>query len=418
MGFHGSTLILALLISLTLAIDNPEDFVNLLSGTFTDGNVYSTGNTLPLIGYPWGFNHWAPQTRENGRNTGSWWFRGSEHRFTWIRCTHQPSPWIGDWGWFLIGPQLGYNGHDVSRSPTFFWEPRSATIKPHVFDATMAPDGVRIELVPSMHGAMLRVTFPSRNIEKRICLANAEWTGSGMSSANAFDGAAASEKEKLQRPSGKPYITGKNHNVHIERMIVANFNMHIRAESDQAIKVEPHGDVSCFVYHQMATTVTVMVATSMVSAGQATLNLNREIRYIERQGEGAAAAKSADSKSSENDKQFNVVAYEARRTWNEILRRVDVVDPGPINGWAIRNLEIFYSGLARALSFPRRIDEVDIDGKMIHYSPYSPRGDVVSGPGCTDNGFWDTFRTVYPMLSLLYPDHLIRANYSGLAECI
>ena len=406
MGFYGSVSIIAICISLALGIDNPEDFVNLLAGSFTDGNVYSTGNTLPLVGYPWGFNHWAPQTRENGRNTGSWWFRGSEHRFTWIRCTHQPSPWIGDWGWFLIGPQLGYNGHDVSRSPTFFWEPRSATIKPHIFDTTVAPDGVRIELVPSMHGAMLRVTFPSRNMEKRICLANAEWTGSGMSSGNAFNGPAASEKEKLQRPSGKPYITGKNHNVHIERMIVANFNMHIRAESDQASKVEPHGDVSCFVYSKLATEVTVMVATSMVSAGQAMLNLNREIRYMERQGEGAAAARSDDARKSETDKQFDVVAYEARRTWNELLRRVDVVDPGPISGWATRNLEIFYSGLARALSFPRRIDEVDIDGNMVHYSPYSPRGDVVSGPGCTDNGFWDTFRTVYPMLSLLYPDHL------------
>ena len=43
------------------AIDNPEEFVNLLAGTFTDGQQFSTGNTLPLIGMPWGFNHWSPQ---------------------------------------------------------------------------------------------------------------------------------------------------------------------------------------------------------------------------------------------------------------------------------------------------------------------------------------------------------------------
>ena len=72
MGFYGSIFIIAICIRLALGIDNPEDFVNLLAGSFTDGNVYSTGNTLPLVGYPWGFNHWAPQTRENGRNTGSW----------------------------------------------------------------------------------------------------------------------------------------------------------------------------------------------------------------------------------------------------------------------------------------------------------------------------------------------------------
>jgi putative alpha-1,2-mannosidase len=89
------------------AIDHPEEFVNLLAGSFTDGNRFSTGNTLPLIGMPWGFNHWSPQTKEDGRNAGSWWFNGNDHTFTWLRCTHQPSPWIGDWGHFLISPQLG-----------------------------------------------------------------------------------------------------------------------------------------------------------------------------------------------------------------------------------------------------------------------------------------------------------------------
>ena len=118
--------------ALVAAIDHPEDYVNLLAGTFTDGNVFSTGNTLPLVGRPWGFNHWAPQTRDGNRNTGSWWFRGNDHQFTWFRCTHQPSPWIGDWGWFLFSPQVGNHG---DRNPTMFWEPRAAVIKPHLFDA-------------------------------------------------------------------------------------------------------------------------------------------------------------------------------------------------------------------------------------------------------------------------------------------
>jgi hypothetical protein len=53
-----------------------------------------------------------------------------------------------------------------------FWEPRGATLRPYLFDATTGPDGMRIELTPSMHGAMMRVTFPSfnpGNTEKRIC---------------------------------------------------------------------------------------------------------------------------------------------------------------------------------------------------------------------------------------------------------
>lgn len=91
------------------AIDNPEEFVNLLAGTFTDGRQFSTGNTLPLVGLPWGFNHWAPQTRDQNQRSDSWWFDGNEHQLAWLRCTHQPSPWIGDWGWFLFAPMFRRN---------------------------------------------------------------------------------------------------------------------------------------------------------------------------------------------------------------------------------------------------------------------------------------------------------------------
>lgn len=88
------------------------------------------------------------------------------------------------------------------------------------------------------------------------------------------------------------------------------------------------------------------------------------------------------------------------------MKRVNVIDPGDTSEKATRYLTIFYTGLYRALTFPRRIDEIDENGKMVHYSPYDPHGGVFSGPLVTDNGFWDTYRTVYPLLSLLYPDHL------------
>jgi putative alpha-1,2-mannosidase len=145
---------------LVSAIDHPEEMVSLLAGSFTDGDRFSTGNTLPLVGRPWGFNHWAPMTREGNRHVGSWWFKGSDHQLTWLRCTHQPSPWIGDWGWFLFSPQLG----GVTRNPVHYWEPRGAVLKPYLLDATVAPHGIRMELTPTDHGAFLRVTFPKRKI--------------------------------------------------------------------------------------------------------------------------------------------------------------------------------------------------------------------------------------------------------------
>ncbi len=90
------------------------------------------------------------------RNTGSWWFKGSDHVLTWLRCTHQPSPWIGDWGWFVFGPQVG---GQPDRNPTHFYEPRGAIMKPHLFDATLAPYGIRVELTATEHAAITRVTF-------------------------------------------------------------------------------------------------------------------------------------------------------------------------------------------------------------------------------------------------------------------
>ena len=165
-----AVLVIAWAVVTVIAVDNPEEMVNLLTGSFTDGDRFSTGNTLPLVGRPWGFNHWAPQTRAGNRNTGSWWFKGSDHQLTWMRCTHQPSPWIGDWGWFLFGPQVG----GLTRNPVHFWEPRGAVIKPYLFDATVAPFNMRIELTPTDHGAYLRVTFPtdkaSGGISNVFCL--------------------------------------------------------------------------------------------------------------------------------------------------------------------------------------------------------------------------------------------------------
>jgi putative alpha-1,2-mannosidase len=83
-----------------------------------------------------------------------------------------------------------------------------------------------------------------------------------------------------------------------------------------------------------------------------------------------------------------------------------VINPGDITEQSTRYLQVFYTGLYRALMFPRRIDEVDSQGQVVHYSPYDPHGGVHHGPLVTDNGLWDTYRTVYPLLSLAYPDYL------------
>ena len=227
----------------------------------------------------------------------------------------------------------------------------------------------RYSIINSYSGAYLRVTYPQQNNgrDKRICFRE------GRDWAHTAD------------VWGNPVLTGVNKRVSQDKLPINRFGLHIRIQSDHTADVRNDHDIICLVFPKNSETVTVRLATSLISAEQAKVNLDREL----------------DTK-----KGFNGIAKEAKDIWHKLLKRVDVVDPGHDTGRTHNYLTIFYSGLARALAFPRRIDEVDSNGKVIHYSPYSPNGGIHDGISVTDNGFWDTFRTVYPMLSLIYPDHL------------
>lgn len=234
-----------------------------------------------------GFNHWAPQTTPQNSRSSSWWFSGNHHTLNWMRCTHQPSPWIGDWGWFLFMPILG----SFTDNPNYFWEPRGAVIKPHIFDATLAPSGIRLELVPTMHAATLRVTFPdnSHNQEKRVCFREGAWSAHGS------------------------YLTGVASQVNKDGMLFDNFGLHIYAMSVGAATTEMKSRTACFKFKNSATSAEIRIATSLISQDQAQSNLNQEMTV---------------------KVPFEELKDETRAVWNKFLRRVDVIDPGQgkVNG--------------------------------------------------------------------------------------
>lgn len=356
------------------AVENPEEFPNLLAGSFTEGLKFSTGNTLPLICRPWGFNHWTPQTNE-GKT--SWFFSPVAHEFRWLRMTHQPSPWMGDWAWMQMGPQMG----GLVEEPVMFWEPMAARFKPHVFDARLGPDNMRIQVTPTEHAAIVRITFPElnpRNLQKRVCF-------------------------RLPPPDKKQLVSGTLGKIDGQEMwmelisrrandVPPYFGVYVRAQVDKrslkhtlqiaaAERISGTRNMHCFEFHPREGAINIFVASSLISEQQAQLNLEREVM----------------------GKTFEEVEEDAKLVWREMLGRIDVVDAGGTPHEAFKRLSIFYTGLYRFLTFPRRIDEVDAQGKVIHYSPYAAAGAVVDGIGVTDNGFWDTFRTVYPLLNLAYP---------------
>jgi putative alpha-1,2-mannosidase len=229
-----------------------------------------------------GFNHWAPQTTPQSSRSSSWWFSGNHHTLNWLRCTHQPSPWIGDWGWFLFMPIIGAH----TDNPTYFWEPRGAVLKPHLFDATLAPSGVRVELVPTMHAASLRVTFPenSHTQEKRVCFREGAWRAQGST------------------------LTGVASQVNKDGMQFDNFGLHIHAMSVGPATTEMKSRSGCFKFKNSDMTAEIRIATSLISQEQAKSNLEQEM---------------APGKVS-----FEAIKQETRAVWNKYLRRIDVLDPG------------------------------------------------------------------------------------------
>lgn len=87
-------------VSSTFAQKQPVDYVNPLMGTDSKISL-SNGNTYPAIALPWGMNFWMPQT---GKMGDGWAYTYASDKIRGFKQTHQPSPWINDYGQFSIMP--------------------------------------------------------------------------------------------------------------------------------------------------------------------------------------------------------------------------------------------------------------------------------------------------------------------------
>ena len=81
----------------------PVDYVSTLVGTQSK-HALSTGNTYPAVAMPWGMNFWTPQTGTMG---DGWAYTYDADKIRGFKQTHQPSPWINDYGQFAIMPITG-----------------------------------------------------------------------------------------------------------------------------------------------------------------------------------------------------------------------------------------------------------------------------------------------------------------------
>ena len=125
--------------------------VNICQGTDSSPS-FSHGNTLPLVQRPFGMAAFAPQTKQRG----NWFYHPADRTLEGIRLTHQPSPWLGDFGTLLLTPQAG----EPSFTPRSGYQPEQAVLRPHKMKLTFLQSGCVLELTPTERGAVIRYAFP------------------------------------------------------------------------------------------------------------------------------------------------------------------------------------------------------------------------------------------------------------------
>ena len=342
---------------------SPVDYVNPLIGTQSTFD-FSTGNTYPAIARPWGMNFWTPQT---GKMGNGWAYTYTEKKICGFKQTHQPSPWINDYGQFSIMPVVGAPEFDAEKRASWFGH-KGEEVKAYYYKVYLAEYDVVTEFSPTERAAMFRFTFPESKDSYVVVDAFDKGSYIKVDTANNriigyttrnSGGVPNNFKNYFVLEFDKPFeYVGTFVNGKLEKGATEQKENHVGAVIGFATK--------------KGEKVNARVASSFISHEQAALNL----------------------KELGNDS-LEEIKEKGRKAWNDVLSRIEV------EGGNLDQYRTFYSCLYRATLFPQMHHEINADGEVVHYSPHN--GKVEKGYFYTGTGFWDTFRSLFPLLNMLYP---------------
>lgn len=340
------------------------DLANPLMGTLSTVGL-SHGNTYPAIATPWGMNFWSPQT---GKMGNGWMYSYDNFQLRGFKQTHQPSPWINDYGQFVIMPVVGSTRFSEEDRKSWFSH-KTEEARPYYYKVYLADYDTWTEIAPTERSASFRITYPES--DSAFVVVDALDRGSWI---KIIPGERKIVGYTTRNSGGVP-VNFRNYFVvvfdkpfSIARTFV---NRILSAKTEQE---DDHvGAIVGFATRQ-GEQVNARVASSFISLEQAELNLRRE----------------------NSGKSFDEIKNLAKNAWEKEFQRIRV------EGGTLDQLRTFYSCLYRVLLFPRKFYEIDANNRVVHYSPYN--GEVRPGYMFTDNGFWDTFRAVFPFFTLMYPE--------------
>lgn len=364
------SLLLILLLSITHSVQahgrldnaNPDlvSFVNPLMGTQSTYE-FSTGNTYPAVARPWGMNFWTPQT---GKNGDGWQYTYTAMQLRGFKQTHQPSPWMGDYGYFSIMPS---SSADPDKAITHFSH-KAEEARPYSYSVYLADHNTQVQMTATERCALFHINYGCAEHYLTIDAQPKEGSPCTLSvdeNSGTISGYTANNSGGVPEGFRNYFFISTGHSVKVAY-----------ADSSRVV-VRLIGSGSQHV---------VRVASSFISLEQARLNMQQELGMRE----------------------FSEVLAESQSAWNQALGRIEV------EGGTDTERRTFYSCLYRSLLFPRMLYELNADGQKVHRSMSD--NSICSGPYYTDTGFWDTFRALMPLLNLVYPERS-QDIIEGLLNC-
>ena len=329
------------------------DWVRTTRGTHSSAE-FSRGNTFPATAVPNGFNFWTPVTDASSTSWLYEYHRRNDDRnrpaLAAFALSHQASPWMGDRHTFHLLPGVG----KADRAALAFGHENEID-RPYHYGVRF-DNGIVADLAPSDHAAMFRFTFPDRRGWVRFGPASGLRLHPRRRSFTAY----TSVRSRLSKGARRMFVCG-------------SFD---RCPSGGG---PGHAEFGVETVH-------LVMGTSLISLQEAWRNLNREIP---------------------RGTTFEQVRRRARDQWQELLGRIE------LDGATDDERTTFYSGLYRLFLYPNSGHEDTPYGRR-HASPVIRRrrrpstrlttgAKVLPGPMSVNNGFWDTYRTAWPLYALLTP---------------
>lgn len=328
---------------------------------------FSNGNTLPLCQLPFGMTAFCPQTSQENE---SWYYHPDSRSFDGMRLTHQPSPWIADYGAVLFMPQCT----PLKLSENERWSgfrPEDAVLRPDYLSYNLLRSRCVFEVTPTERCAKFRLTF--RNDSNNYFSVHTV-SGNYEFKFSESENCLYIKTDNQHGDNNKDFceyaiLQFKDGSVNHEEILIQDENGLNKGNYIKGRDCALHIGV-CDKSTEIA------VGVSYVSFEQAHLNAKSEI----------------------GSKSFDEIRKDAENIWEEYLTRIKIEPKDE------KQLRTFCSCMYRAFLYPHKCYEIDAEGKEIHYSPSD--GKIHSGKRYTDNGFWDTYRTCYPFYSLVAKNEL------------